>query len=126
MGYLAQDAHIFTTTIGENVRIGNRDATDADAAVALERAGLHLPVDGSWARPAHSCPAARLDGWHWRGCWSAFQVLILDEPTEHLDVLTATALMDDIWQTTSDAAVLVITHDPTVIARCDRVVSLAS
>lgn len=127
VGYLAQDAHIFTTTIGENVRIGNRDATDADAAVALERAGLHLPVDRLVGETG-----AQLSGGEARRVALArllvgdFQVLILDEPTEHLDVLTATALMDDIWQTTSDAAVLVITHDPTVIARCDRVVSLAS
>ena len=54
-----------------------------------------------------------------------YQVLILDEPTEHLDVLTASALMDDIWATTSEAAVLVISHDPSVLARCDRVVTLA-
>ncbi len=127
VGYLAQDAHIFTTTIGENVRIGNRDATDADAEIALERAGLRLPVNRLVGETG-----AQLSGGEARRVALArllvgdFQVLILDEPTEHLDVLTATALMDDIWQTTSDAAVLVITHDPTVIARCDRVVSLAS
>ena len=53
-------------------------------------------------------------------------VLILDEPTEHLDAPAAAALVDDLWATTTDsgAAVLVITHDPTLAARCDRVVSL--
>jgi ABC-type transport system involved in cytochrome bd biosynthesis fused ATPase/permease subunit len=52
--------------------------------------------------------------------------LILDEPTEHLDAPTATALIDDLWATAeaSGAAVLVITHDPTLAARCDRVVAL--
>ncbi|MEA5637970.1 MAG: ABC transporter ATP-binding protein, partial [Cutibacterium granulosum] len=43
------------------------------------------------------------------------------EPTEHLDVETSEALMDDLWATTPGAAKLVITHDPLVMERCDRV-----
>ena len=54
-----------------------------------------------------------------------YQVLILDEPTEHLDAATATALVDDLWTTSADRPVLVITHDPALIARCDRVIELA-
>ena len=48
-------------------------------------------------------------------------LLILDEPTEHLDVETSEALMSDLWATTGGAAKVVITHDPLVMARCDRV-----
>jgi ABC-type transport system involved in cytochrome bd biosynthesis fused ATPase/permease subunit len=124
---LAQDAHIFTTTIAENVKIGNRDATAAEVSTALERAGLNLPASRLVGETG-----AQLSGGEARRVALArllvgeFQVLILDEPTEHLDTLTATALMDDIWQTTAEAAVLVITHDPTVIARCDRVVRLGA
>jgi ATP-binding cassette, subfamily C, bacterial CydCD len=127
VGYLAQDAHIFTTTIAENVKIGNRDASDDQVTAALERAGLNLP-----AHRLVGETGAQLSGGEARRVALArllvgdYQVLILDEPTEHLDTLTATALMDDIWQTTTDSAVLVITHDPTVIARCDRVVQLVS
>ncbi|PKQ30592.1 MAG: thiol reductant ABC exporter subunit CydD [Actinobacteria bacterium HGW-Actinobacteria-2] len=126
VGYLAQDAHIFTTSIAENVKIGNRDASAADVRAALDRAGLRLPSDRFVGETG-----AQLSGGEARRVALArllvgeFQVLILDEPTEHLDILTATALMDDIWQTTSDSAVLVITHDPAVITRCDRVVTLA-
>jgi ABC-type transport system involved in cytochrome bd biosynthesis fused ATPase/permease subunit len=53
-------------------------------------------------------------------------VLILDEPTEHLDRPTADALLDDLFRVIGDSAVLVITHDPVLIARCDRVIELAS
>lgn len=126
VGYLAQDAHIFTTSIAENVKIGNRDASAADVRAALDRAGLKLPSDRLVGETG-----AQLSGGEARRVALArllvgeFQVMILDEPTEHLDTLTATALMDDIWQTTSDSAVLVITHDPAVITRCDRVVTLA-
>ena len=52
---------------------------------------------------------------------SAHDVLILDEPSEHLDVETATAIMDDLWASTPKAAKLVITHDPAVMKRCDHV-----
>ena len=124
-GYLAQDAHIFSTTVAENVRLGNRDADDSDVALALARAGLDLPpnrlvgetgsaLSGGEARRV--ALARLLVGEH--------QVLILDEPSEHLDAATAAALLDDIWATTSDKAVLVITHDPAVVQRCHRSVVL--
>jgi ATP-binding cassette, subfamily C, bacterial CydCD len=127
VGYLAQDAHIFTTSIAENVKIGNRDATAAQVERALGRAGLKLSPDRLVGETG-----AQLSGGEARRVALArllvgdFQVLILDEPTEHLDTLTATALMDDIWESTAGTAVLVITHDPTVIARCDREVRLGA
>ena len=125
VGYLPQDAHIFTTSIAENVMIGNKFATPEQVQTALQRSGLTLDpqrlvgetgthLSGGEARRV---ALARL-------LVGDFQVLILDEPTEHLDLLTATALMDDIWNNTTDAAVLVITHDPAVISRCNRVITL--
>lgn len=126
VGYLPQDAHIFTTSIAENVMIGNKFATRDEVVVALHRSGLALDPDRLVGETG-----AHLSGGEARRVALArllvgdFQVLILDEPTEHLDLLTATALMDDIWHSTSDSAVLVITHDPAVISRCDRVITLS-
>lgn len=127
VGYLAQDAYLFDTTVAENVRIGRRDATDPDIADALTRARLDLPLDrlvgvhGSALSggEARRIALARL-------LVARAQVLILDEPTEHLDAPTAAALVDDLWETSdaNRAAVLVITHDPLLAARCDRVISL--
>lgn len=125
IGYLAQDAHIFTTSIAENVKLGNRDASPAQISEALQRAGLSLD-------PARVVGEAgdTLSGGEARRVALArlfvgdFQVLILDEPTEHLDAATAAALVDDIWSTTTDKPVLVITHDPELVARCDRSVVL--
>ena len=50
--------------------------------------------------------------------------MVVDEPTEHLDRATADALMGDILALTADKALLVVTHDPTLVARCDKVVWL--
>ncbi|MGV8611290.1 ATP-binding cassette domain-containing protein, partial [Pseudomonas aeruginosa] len=38
--YLAQNAHVFATSISENVRIGCKDATKSEVVTALDRAGL--------------------------------------------------------------------------------------
>ncbi len=128
IGYLAQDAHIFNTSIEENVKIGNRDATAADLDAALARAGLGalgpsriVGEEGSMLSggEARRVALARvLIGHH--------QSWILDEPTEHLDAQTAEALMADIWAASEGDPVLVITHDPRVIERCDRVIRLAA
>ena len=125
IGCLAQDAYLFDTSVAENVRIGRRDAGDDEIAGALRTARLDLPLDrmvglhggevsgGEARRIALARLLVRRD-----------DVLILDEPTEHLDAPTATALLSDLWQLTAGAAVLVITHDPAVAAGCDRVVEL--
>jgi len=125
-GYLAQDAHIFNTTVAENVRIGRKDATDEEIAQALGRAGL-LDID---LHRIVGEEGSALSGGEIRRISLArllvgqYQVLILDEPTEHLDTLTATALLDDVWTTAADLPILAITHDPELIARCDREVAL--
>ncbi len=83
------------------------------------------PGTGRSARPARPSPAARPAGWRWpRLLVGDYQVMILDEPTEHLDAATATALIDDIWAGSEHRPVLVITHDPALVARCDRLVPL--
>lgn len=125
IGYLAQDAHIFATSLAENVKIGNRDATESDVADALTRAGLSLAPDRVVGELG-----ASLSGGEARRVALArlmvgdYQVLVLDEPSEHLDPETATALLDDIWASAADKALLVITHDPAVVERCGKVVSL--
>ncbi|MDO5533404.1 MAG: thiol reductant ABC exporter subunit CydC [Propionibacteriaceae bacterium] len=126
IGYLAQDTHVFSTSVAENVRIGRRDATDADVTDALARARLDLDP----ARLVGEMGTA-LSGGEQRRLGLArilvgdAQVLVLDEPTEHLDPETADALLDDIRAAAASMAVLVVTHDPGVVARCDRVVDLS-
>ncbi len=125
VGYLAQDAHIFDTSVAENVRIGRKDASDEAVRKALARVGLDLDPDRTVGEHG-----SRLSGGEARRLAMArlavgsATVVILDEPTEHLDEQTAGALLVDLWRASAGAAVLVITHDPVVMARCDRVVDL--
>lgn len=126
VGYLAQDAHIFATSIAENVRIGNRDASPEQVRRALDRAGLPLEAErvvGEQAGTLSGGEARRLA--LSRIFAGDYQAVVLDEPSEHLDALTAEALLDDIFTTMADVPLLVFTHDPDVIARCDRSLEIA-
>lgn len=130
VGYLAQDAHVFDTTVAENVRIGAREAADDDVRRALQQVELDFEPDrpvGEFGATISGGEARRLaisrlavsrlvDGDH--------DLLILDEPTEHLDRETADEIIDVLWRLDQRAAVLVITHDPLVMDRCDRVIDL--
>ena len=125
VGYLAQDAHTFATTVAENVRIGKKDATDDEIASALARAGL--PLDPN--RLIGEAGTTLSGGERRRLALARLLVdqrdlVILDEPTEHLDRETADALMADVWSAYATHPVLVITHDPDVVAACTRVVTL--
>ena len=125
VGYLAQDAYLFDTTIAENVRLGRPRADDAEVAAALRR--VHLGLAPERLVGEHG---TRVSGGEARRIALArlriedHDVVVVDEPTEHLDRPTADALMDDILALTADKALLVVTHDPALVARCDRVVVL--
>jgi ABC-type bacteriocin/lantibiotic exporter with double-glycine peptidase domain len=59
-----------------------------------------------------------------RALLAAAPVLVLDEPTAHLDPSTATQLMRDVLSATSDQTVLLITHRPEGLDLVDRMVRL--
>jgi ABC-type transport system involved in cytochrome bd biosynthesis fused ATPase/permease subunit len=61
-----------------------------------------------------------------RALLAGFEILILDEPTEHLDDETASALTRDLLAAAGDRTVLLITHRPGIAAEVDRVVSLGA
>lgn len=130
VGYLAQDAHVFDTSVAENVRIGAREADDDQVRQALASVDLDFAADrmvGEFGAAVSGGEARRLaisrlavsrlvDGDH--------DLLILDEPTEHLDRETADHVLGIIRRLDRQSAVLVITHDPVVMESCDRIVRL--
>lgn len=132
VGLCAQDAHVFDTSIGENVRLANRAADDEAVMAALDAARL-----GEWVAsqpdgldaPVGMHGAALSGGQRQRlalarALLADFDVLILDEPTEHLDAETAAALMADLRAASAGKAVLLITHRPADAASADRVVEV--
>ena len=54
------------------------------------------------------------------------ELIIADEPTGNLDAETAVAVFDILAESARDcgAAAVIVTHDNTIAARCDRVLRL--
>ena len=132
VGLCAQDAYVFDSTIGANVRLARPDAGDADLRHALERARLWdwvatLPAGLDTPVGEHG---VRLSGGQRqrlalaRTLLADFPVVILDEPTEHLDEPTAAALTHDLLTATADRTVLLITHREAALPACDAVHTL--
>jgi len=121
VGLLAQDAHVFDTSLLENVRLARPGASDDDIRAALASARLLETVDAlpsGWHTMVGE-HGGRLSGGERqrlalaRTLLAGFDVLILDEPTEHVDETTATGLLADLVETNTGRSVLLITHrDP--------------
>ena len=59
-----------------------------------------------------------------RAFYGEARLYILDEPTSGLDRHTAAQLTDLMLSLRRTAALIIVTHDPTLAERCDRQVSL--
>ena len=132
VGLCAQDAHVFDSTLEENVRLARRDASDDDLRAALGRARLldfvdSLPLGLQTSVGEHG---ARLSGGQRqrlalaRALLADFPVLVLDEPAEHLDLATADALTRDLLAATEGRTTLLVTHRLAGLEQVDEVVVL--
>ncbi|KMS68096.1 ABC transporter [Streptomyces viridochromogenes] len=132
VGLCAQDAHLFDSSVRENLLLARKDATEAELRDALKRARLldwadSLPDGLDTLVGEHG---ARLSGGQRqrlalaRALLADFPVLVLDEPAEHLDLPTADALTADLLAATEDRTTLLITHRLAGLEAVDEVVVL--
>ncbi|WP_422749555.1 ATP-binding cassette domain-containing protein [Mycobacterium sp. WMMD1722] len=120
--FFAEDAHLFSTTLRDNLLVARGDASDAELRDALRRVGLlpwleQLPeglstvlTGGAAAVSAGQRRRLLLA----RALVSAFPVVLLDEPTEHLDADDATQILTDLLTPAAlfpaERTVVVATH----------------
>ncbi|WP_106409745.1 thiol reductant ABC exporter subunit CydC, partial [Streptomyces odonnellii] len=132
IGLCAQDAHLFDSSVRENLRLARTDATEDELREALRRARLldwadSLPAGLDTLVGEHG---ARLSGGQRqrlalaRALLADFPVLILDEPAEHLDLATADALTADLLEVTEGRTTLLITHRLRGLDAVDEVIVL--
>ncbi len=132
VGLLAQEDHIFSTSIEENLRLARHDATAEELEGALAAAGL-----ADWVAELPQ-GLATLTGWRGsrlsggqrqrlalaRLLLGGHRIVILDEPTEHLDPVEGGQVLTETLEALSDRAVVLITHNIEQAMRCDEVVVL--
>lgn len=128
-GFVFQDAALDATrTVIDNVvetalyRQESRKAAVERATQLLEQFGVDLratakpgQVSGGQAQRIALCRALLGDP----------HILLADEPTGNLDPASADVVVEAFHtQARAGSAVIVVTHDPTLVARCDRAVTL--
>ncbi|MFJ9753843.1 thiol reductant ABC exporter subunit CydD [Streptomyces sp. NPDC101149] len=133
VGLCAQDAHLFDSSVRENLLLARKNADEAELRDALARARLLDWADGlpDGLGTLVGEHGARLSGGQRqrlalaRALLADFPVLVLDEPAEHLDLPTADALTADLLAATEGRTTLLITHRLAGLEAVDEVIVLA-
>ena len=130
LAVVSQQAHLFNTSIRENLLWAEPEASEADLWAALDKARLKtfvasLPdgldtwtgelgqlISGGEARRLAVAQAVLRDAPVW----------LLDEPTEGLDAANERELIRTIRTLAQDRTLLIVTHRPVGLAALDRIV----
>jgi thiol reductant ABC exporter CydC subunit len=132
IGGCPQDPHIFDASLRDNLRLARPGATDEQLAETAAQVRLldwieSLPL--GWDTPVGSHGAALSGGQRQRLALARAlladpALLILDEPTAHLDRRTRHALLSDLLSAAAGRTVLLITHDLDGLDQVDQVIAL--
>jgi ATP-binding cassette subfamily C protein CydC len=132
LGVVSQQVHLFNATVRDNLAVADPDASDAEMEAACRMAQVH---DAIAALPeGYETPigedGVRLSGGERqrlaiaRAILKDAPILVLDEATANLDVLTERRLLDSLTPFMAGRTTLVISHRPSVADHVDRVVLL--
>ncbi|MDK9499018.1 thiol reductant ABC exporter subunit CydD [Streptomyces katrae] len=132
VGLCAQDAHLFDSSVRENLRLARTGASEEELREALAAARLLEWADGlpDGLDTLVGEHGERISGGQRqrlalaRALLADFPVLVLDEPAEHLDLATADALTADLLAATEGRTTVLITHRLAGLAAVDEVLVL--
>ncbi len=131
VSFFAEDAHIFATTVRDNLLVARGDRGDDELAAALDAVGL-----GEWLASLPQGLSTVLTGGAQavsagqrrrlllaRVVISPARIVLLDEPTEHLDAADAERILADLLApgaglVSAERTVVVATHHMPSDVRC--------
>jgi ABC-type multidrug transport system fused ATPase/permease subunit len=132
IGGCPQDPHVFASTVRENLRLARPDADDEQLHRAATQAGMSdwlesLPRGwstlvgsrGSWMSGGERQRLALA-----RALLADPPLMVLDEPTAHLDAEMRDAVTSSLLQLTRGRTTVLITHDLALLAAMDEILVL--
>lgn len=129
--WVPQNPHLFAGSLADNMRLGRPSASDAEILTALEAVGLDDVVRsvGGLNRPLGGASGRMSTGQRQRlslarAVIRPARLVLLDEPTAHVDPVTARSLQSVVDSLAEHAAIITVTHDPSLIGDADRLVRL--
>ncbi len=132
LAWVPQRPTLFSATLAENIRLGRPDADDSALLRACTDAGLGRLLDsmpqgletplGEGQRTLSAGETQRVA--LARAFLRDAPLVILDEPTAHLDAESSAAVGDAIARLSQSRSVLLIVHRPALAAAADRIVTL--
>jgi len=129
---LTQQSHIFDTTIRNNIQIGGGEMSGTAIENVLARASLaqwfsEQPdgLDTELRNMGEQMSGGERQRLAFARLLAAnAELLILDEPTEHLDFETADLLEREIWSSTAGTTTIMVTHRLTAAQHCDQIIEM--
>jgi len=130
MAWIGQKPHVFSGSVRANVALGRPNISHVTVTAAVQRAGLghvqHATPDDSLGEGGTGLSGGELVRLALARAIAAPQagLLLVDEPTAHLDRDTADAVIGTLLQLAQGRTLIVATHDLALAARLGRVVRL--
>ena len=129
---VSQETYLFNESIMENIKIGNKNATEEEVVEAAKKASIHdfiLTLPNGYDTKVGELGGNLSSGEKQRiGLARAFlkdsEVLILDEPTSNLDALNEGEILKSINENCKDKTIILISHRKSTTAICDKVYKL--
>ena len=133
LAVVEQTTYLFSATLRDNLLIARPDATDDELLVALRTAHLsdlleRLPEGLDTRVGEHGMSLSGGEAQRVaiaRAFLKKADILILDEPTAHVDLDSERAILEAIADIAHDRTTLMISHRQATIAHADRRVELA-
>lgn len=132
--FVAEDGHVFDTTVLENLRVARGDVSPDEASAALVEVGLGEWLSGlpDGVETTLGPDATTISGGERRRLLVArallapAPLLLVDEPAEHLDPATADELLTHLVETSRQGGrgIVVATHRLSALAAVDEVLLL--
>ncbi|HEV2634489.1 MAG TPA: thiol reductant ABC exporter subunit CydD [Actinocrinis sp.] len=125
IAWVPQNPRLTGATVADAIRLGAPEAADADVARAAERAGIDFPLDTPLGRDATAISGGQARRVALaRAVLRDAPVVLLDEPTEHLDPETERTITEALRAWLPGRTVLLVTHRPALLDLCDTTVRL--